>query len=71
MLTIDFKITITLPTRLSDLPVARLVSIAPKRSLFGSDKGKIFMSEFVSRKFIIQIILSVILNSKQQNILAA
>ena len=26
-------------------PVARLVSIAPKRSLFGSDKGKIFMSD--------------------------
>jgi antitoxin (DNA-binding transcriptional repressor) of toxin-antitoxin stability system len=28
-----------------DQPVARLVSIAPKRSLFGSDKGKIFMSD--------------------------
>ena len=28
-----------------DQPVARLVSIVPKRSLFGSDKGKIFMSD--------------------------
>ena len=28
-----------------DQPVARLVSIAPNRSLFGSDKGKIFMSD--------------------------
>ena len=28
-----------------DQPVARLVSIVPKSSLFGSDKGKIFMSD--------------------------
>jgi antitoxin (DNA-binding transcriptional repressor) of toxin-antitoxin stability system len=28
-----------------DQPVTRLVSIAPKRSLFGSDKDKIFMSD--------------------------
>jgi len=28
-----------------DQPVARLVSIPPKRSLFGSDKDKIFMSD--------------------------
>jgi prevent-host-death family protein len=28
-----------------DQPVARLVSIAPNRSLFGNDKDKIFMSD--------------------------